>query len=240
MKRWGFFRDGPCPPVFNMKRDTDLFEGVIAGRLNGHLRIYNWDQPAVSIGYHQKTFHPADELDIPIVKRPTGGGAVLHLNDLTFSISSAMEPPIFTSFVDTYNRIARVFARALCACGLMVQFAERSQKPSEVCFATTTPVELVFEQSKVMGCAQRIRSGFFLQQGVIPLRVDQTLSQRVFGHLLPEAPRGILSWHPEFRTELFSEHLQAAFESELNILLVDGQSEDAQCHHADEGKIDPG
>ncbi|MGC9323219.1 MAG: lipoate--protein ligase family protein [Desulfomonilia bacterium] len=241
MTRWCFFKDERCPPRFNMVRDAELFEGVSRGTIQGFFRVYNWAYPAVTIGYHQKNFSLADEtIAIPIVKRPTGGGAVLHSDDITFSISSSIRSLSSGSFMDVYSRIARVFERAFRSCGLEVHVEDQAVKQSSVCFARTSPMELSLDHRKIMGCAQKVRGEYFLQQGVIPLQVDENLTRRVFGNSLPEIPGGLFSYLPDFSMERFILHLKEAFSSSLNILLVDCHHDDAESNHPDEGEVDLG
>ncbi len=213
---WRLIVDGRRPSESNMPRDLELFEEVRRGTLGGCLRIYNWQTPAITIGCHQKGFHPFDaSFDIPVHQRPTGGGAVLHVDDITNSIIAPLKGLCAAGITQTYAAIAVVFAQALRRCGLDVGVGESAPGFSEVCFARTAPVELRLDGVKIMGAAQLRRGGLLLQQGVIPLRVDSDLLVRAFGHGLRSD--GILDFLPRFSVREFIEYLKTGFAERIDL-----------------------
>lgn len=198
-----------------MARDLALFEEVRRGDMDGCLRIYNWDTPAVTVGYHQKAFALYDpSLDIPILRRPTGGGAVLHGDDITYCIAGPIAGAFAGGILDVYTATARIFARALQHCGLDVAMHGTDARYASVCFDRAATMELMLDGNKLMGAAQMRRGGFFLQQGVIPRTVDIGLYARVFG---PQAglPVGILQHRPAFSQDVFLEELCRAFRDDI-------------------------
>lgn len=222
-----------------MARDISLFETVCSGRSSGSLRIYGWDEPAVTSGRHQADFSPADPtLSIPVVSRPTGGGAVLHGHDLTYCISAPLAGPLAGSVVETYGRIAAVFARALGAQGVEARLVDHESSWAPVCFSRAAEKELVVEGVKVMGAAQYRRRGFFLEQGVLPLTVDAGLYRRVFGEE-PPGP-GLLDLCPSFDVPRFLVDLREFFVDILGVTLADGHEDQGECQDADAGKVDLG
>jgi lipoate-protein ligase A len=222
-----------------MKKDLDLFEAVRTGFLTGALRIYNWAEPTVTIGYHQKSFIPADpSLKVPVLQRPTGGGAVLHTDDITFSMSFSPGGLLSTNIPECSARISDIFAGAFRRCGLDAQARGGKHGFSEICFARPSPVELLLSGYKLMGIALARKERFLLVQGVIPLTVDVSLSKRVFGDRLKRHPMGILDHKPDFSLDLFVDGLRENFLSELGILLSDGDKKNDQCHDAYERKIE--
>lgn len=228
MTQWRLVIEGRRPSRLNMERDSSLFRSVIEGRHQGILRIYNWDEPAVTIGFHQDSFCPAEpEHSIPILRRPTGGGAVLHLDDLTFSISTA-ETGLFSGIVKACRNVSRVFALALRKCGVEVEMKGDSTAFSDVCFMRSSPVELCLNGTKVMGLALLRRNGHILQQGVLPLRIDTNLSRKVFGLDRTPDMKGLYYYAPGFDINEFIEGLQDAFSSEMNISLSQGRDDDDQ------------
>lgn len=212
MPTWRLILDGRFPARQNMARDLALFEEVQHGAMDGCLRVYNWDTPAVTVGYHQKTFRLYDPtLDIPILRRPTGGGAVLHVDDITYCIAGPIAGAFAGGILDVYTATARMFARALQHCGLEVSMHGADARYASVCFDRAATLELVLDGHKLMGAAQVRRGGFFLQQGVIPRTVDAELYARVFG---PQAglPVGILQHRTAFSQDAFLKELCRAFQ----------------------------
>jgi lipoate-protein ligase A len=213
MTAWHLVREGRCPSRRNMEQDLSLFQSVLSGSHQGVFRVYNWDEPAITTGHHQKGFAPHDTtLSLPILRRPTGGGAVLHLDDLTFSISAPENGPFPGGIVGACRHVSGIFARAMRRCGLDVEMRGDSASFSEVCFTRSSPVELRLEGGKILGLALLRRAGHLLVQGVIPLRVDRELDCRVFGH--STGFQGLCDRHPGLRPEGIIDELFHAFASE--------------------------
>ncbi|HEY9161445.1 MAG TPA: hypothetical protein VIS94_10210 [Desulfomonilia bacterium] len=205
MSPWLFISDGRYPSEMNMGRDEALFEKVISREIPGALRFYNWDRVAVTAGYHQKGFRLYDkDLDIPVLMRPTGGGAVLHSDDITFSVSAPLEGQFKGDIMAAYGMISHIFLKAFKVCGLEAGLLTHKSGFSSICFERGAQLELQYMGRKIMGAAQMRKKEFFLLQGVIPLNVDRDLYKRVFG---PEArpPAGIYEMLPEFPEKSFVE-----------------------------------
>ena len=203
MKSWGLLLEGRCPSASNMPRDAEIYRQVTAGQLAGCLRIYNWDEPALTLGYNQKDFEPAEaELALPRFLRPTGGGAVLHSDDLTYALAAPAQGPLGGSLLDAYHSIAAVFSEALNACGVPAELVERKAAFASVCFERASVYELSVDGCKIMGAAQHRSRGFLLQQGVLPLKVDSQLIKSAFGAETP-VPRGLLDIKPDFDVDEF-------------------------------------
>ncbi|MCX5883914.1 MAG: hypothetical protein NTU74_19585 [Deltaproteobacteria bacterium] len=90
MKPWRLLDTGILPGALNMGIDQALLEMHAAGESPPTLRFYQWQPPAVSLGYFQKqhglNLSACRDLGLDVVRRPTGGRAVLHVNDLTYSV----------------------------------------------------------------------------------------------------------------------------------------------------------
>jgi lipoate-protein ligase A len=236
---WKFLKDGRCLPGDTMSRDLDLFEAVRAGSIAGAFRVYYWSEPAVTIGFHQKNFLFHDRsLALPVLKRPTGGGAVLHVHDLTFSMSLNPEGLFPSGIPECSERISGIFALAFRSCGVEVRMQGGGHTFAEVCFSRSSPAELVATGSKMLGLALLRKGKYLLVQGTIPLRIDARLSQRVFGDRLKGDLKGIFDLVPGFSVETLIESLRSAFLSEVGVLLPDGDEEDYQGHDADGGKVE--
>lgn len=238
MNPWLLIDDGRHESRSNMARDSAVLESVISGTLPGVLRVYDWSEPAVTLGFHQRSFTPHDQtLRLPLIRRPTGGGAVLHVHDLTFSLST-METGIFSRGVEeTCRTVTSLFARALKECGIDARMRGDSRSFSSVCFKRSSPVELCLGEAKILGLAGLRRKGVVLLQGVMPLFVDVDLSHRVFGGRDDPLNRGLLQSEPGFSRGVFLERLVDAFASEADILLSQRGEHDGEKHHDDQGKV---
>jgi lipoate-protein ligase A len=232
---WQFLDDGRCRALQTMKRDLDLFEALRSGNIQGALRIYNWAEPALTCGFHQKNFTVHDtNLDIPVIQRPTGGGAVLHYDDFTFSICSKAAGALAGSISACSEIISYIFKGAFHGCGIEADMKGGNHAFSSICFARPAPSELVIGQDKIMGLALAKKGGFLLMQGVIPLRIDKELSVRVFGEGLQPLRKGILDCFPHFSDKLFFDYLRDGFISELGVLFDERRQSDHEYRCTDE------
>ncbi len=238
MSVWRLFNDGRHDSRSNMARDSVMFRSMISGRRAGVLRIYNWSEPAVTFGFHQRLFIPSDpEVDIPLLRRPTGGGAVLHVDDFTFSLCAPLTGVFARGVVESCRTVTGTFARALALCGFGVEMRGQGTAFSRVCFQRSSPVELCLDGAKILGLsALRTRNGMLLQ-GVLPLTVDADLSRRVFGSEGDPALKGIRDYAPDFSEEKFMGCLLDAFASEMDIFLSQGHDHDGQQHHDNQREV---
>lgn len=179
---WLFINSGHCSPSFNMACDEALLHWQSEGKMPPVVRFYGWDPPTLSIGYFQKV-HKEIDLDaikrygLGFVRRPTGGRAVLHEHELTYSVIVSEEHPNMPrSVTDAYRVISEGVLQGFRELGLNAYFAvpkseeEKLQlkKPgSSVCFDTPSWYELVVEGKKVAGSAQTRQKGVILQHGAI-------------------------------------------------------------------------
>jgi len=176
---WRVILDGAREPAFNMALDEAILGRVAAGEAPPTLRFYGWARPAVSLGYHQV---PEKVLDLSVVRayalavvrRPTGGRAVLHGDDLTYSVSLPGATPWATSVTEAYRILSEALQQGFRWAGLDVSLARGHAgelRPGPLpCFASTARHELVWNGRKLVGSAQRRLRGGVLQQGSIPLR----------------------------------------------------------------------
>jgi lipoate-protein ligase A len=150
------------------------------------VRFYRWAAPTISLGKHQKVEEAVNQTycqraSIPIVHRPTGGRAVFHDQELTYSLVSnhAKYFPL-ESVKDTYRAIAAALRAGLQNLGIFAQLAKGTGgspplPPSAVkkpCFLSPSRHELLLGGYKLAGSAQRRLRRSFLQQGSFPLQVD--------------------------------------------------------------------
>jgi lipoate-protein ligase A len=165
-------KTGHNSAYYNMGLDQVLSEGVAAGG-DPVLRFYGWDPAAVSIGYFQKMEEEVDtekckELGIDIVRRITGGGAVFHDQELTYSFMIPVENDLVRKpILESYEDICGGIIEGGKDLGLDIKFVPLN--------------DLIVEGKKVSGNAQTRRGGVILQHGTILLGVDV---ERMFDLLL--------------------------------------------------------
>lgn len=161
--------------ALNMAVDDVLLDAARAG--NGPiLRTYAWTPPAVSIGYAQRVEEAIDvdrcrARGIDVVRRTTGGRAVLHWNELTYSFHCADgEGPAAQGLQASSRLLGECLAEALRRFGVDARI-ERGQRPASgrrgACFASTSRWELTCNGRKLVGSAQRRTRGALLQHGSI-------------------------------------------------------------------------
>jgi lipoate-protein ligase A len=214
---WLFVSDLRYPSEMNMARDEALFNEVMAGEIPGAIRFYDWDKTALTLGYHQRNFSFADSsLDLPVLRRPTGGGAVLHSNDITFSICAPVEGVFQGDIPYTYRIVSEIFLEAFRICGVDAEMQSSQSRFANVCFERSANLELSFRDKKIMGAAQVRKKGFFLLQGVIPLRVDEKIYSRVFGSPV-KIPSGIMPLMPKFSGSSFVLTIRDLMAWKLNV-----------------------
>ncbi len=150
------------------------------------LRFYQWDTPTVSLGRYQRpelgaNLQYCQDNGIPVVRRPTGGRAVLHGRELTYSVVSNDRRFFPLHSLDlTYQGIARALQYGLGRLGITSQLAPglrptlrlSAGKAKLPCFASASRHELLVEGRKIAGSAQRRLRRSFLQHGSIPLEID--------------------------------------------------------------------
>lgn len=164
----------PCSGSWNMAVDEVLLEAAAAGEACT-LRIYEWDQATVSLGYFQSADDPALESrfpQLPKVKRLSGGGAILHHHEVTYSITISDGHPLAVSPGVLYEEVHRRVIALLSSWGVEARLRGEAvsfaQEPF-LCFSRGDARDIVLGSHKVMGSAQRRRRGAVLQHGALLL-----------------------------------------------------------------------
>jgi lipoate-protein ligase A len=178
--------DGPLDAATNMARDESLLESVGRGESPPTLRFYQWSPAAISLGYFQEFSEfkslapPAGNLDV--VRRQTGGGAILHDLELTYSLTVPVDHPFVkgnaSRMYETVHDAATALLREL---GVPVergpvQGGGCSQRGPFFCFERHGPIDLLADGRKIMGSAQRRTASAVLQHGSLIL--DSRYSQQ--------------------------------------------------------------
>ena len=173
-----------------MDRDLELLEEVTVGDSPPILRLYRGDPPALSIGYFQDETEVADleacrRAGIDLVRRPTGGRAVLHCDELTYSIIVPEAHPFIDrgSVLDAYRSISRGLVTALNLVGITASIVPEKSGQAAIapgsCFDTSSAYEIQVSGKKVVGSAQLRRDGVLLQHGAILFKLPVDLYRQV-------------------------------------------------------------
>lgn len=212
---WRLLVTPPLPGALNMAIDQALLE-TYAAYQRPTLRFYRWSPPCLSLGLAQRLERDVDqtacaELGIDIVRRPTGGRAILHDQEVTYALVMAVDHPFIggASVVQSYRAISNVLCAGLKELGIIPELAPRPSQqhaPSAACFDLPSDYELTVGGRKLVGSAQARRNGILLQHGTLLLHADiarlaqvlrlpATLSQAALAQrlialdeLLPEPP----------------------------------------------------
>lgn len=164
----------------NMAIDEAILIAHQSGQVPPTLRFYRWRPPAVSIGRHQELDKEVDteacrRLGIGLVRRPTGGRAVLHDREVTYAFVIA-QSQLPGSVVETYKKISDGLALGLRRLGFDAQlFSPRGRQSlglAGACFDTPSWHELTVSGKKVVGSAQVRMGGVILQHGSVLLEFD--------------------------------------------------------------------
>lgn len=147
------------------------------------LRLYTWDPACLSLG-HAQPIADVDRVRLrghgwDVVRRATGGRAILHTDELTYSVTGSADEPVLSGGVlESYNRIAQALLLAIRTLGLPVEMkaekANDSQEPNPVCFEVPSTYEITVNGKKLIGSAQARKKGGVLQHGSLPLTGDLT------------------------------------------------------------------
>ncbi len=175
------------------------------GPLDRVLRFTTWSPAGTSLGYFQRLEEFAELPPGPVVRRQTGGGAIHHAGELTFTLAAPDSDPLYRGPVaESYDRLHALLAAALVDLGLPAEPRGERELASEhagtgMCFAKSSRFDLIWPNpsgrlAKGVGSAQRRRGGRVLHHGSIKLLVDPYEPDVA---LVPSAPLAVLeAWLP--------------------------------------------
>jgi lipoyl(octanoyl) transferase len=236
--------DAPRSGDWNMALDRAIADAVAEGRVPPTLRFYAWEPACLSLGRRQ----PLDGVDlarcgadgVDVVRRPTGGWAILHADELTYSVAALGDDPRTTgAILDAYRKLSDGLVAGLRRLG-----ADAGMNPedplgvhnaSAACFEVPSAYEITASGRKLMGSAQTRSQGRVLQHGSLPLggdiaRVAHYLAyesegerERLRTHLTERAATlsALLGRRVAYREAV--EALGAGFAEALNLELVPGE-----------------
>lgn len=180
---WRLIIDGEADGATNMAIDEAILNGVIEGTSLPTLRFYAWSPPCLSLGRSQKLAEVDQAVcrvdGVDVVRRATGGRAILHTDELTYSVSlSLADPRSEGSVIDVYRRLSKGLLAGLARLGVVATQARgrrvAGDEQTAVCFEMPSEYEITVVGRKLVGSAQWRTRGGLLQHGTVPLCGDLT------------------------------------------------------------------
>ncbi len=245
-----------------MAVDEAILDGVRRGESPATLRLYAWEPPCFSLGYAQSAADVnqafLERSGWHLVRRPTGGRAILHTDELTYSVIGPPEDPrLAGSVLESYRCLSQALLHALHLLEIPAEAHEKSPaatpvgpEANPVCFEVPSNYEITVDGKKLVGSAQARRRNGVLQHGSLPLvgdltRIVQALAlpdeaarreaaDRLLAHATTvEAVLGkVISWEQAARAYV------QAFEQTLNLQLVPGELSEAETQRAEELRLE--
>ena len=184
MSVWRLILTPPARGAWNMAVDESILESIHRGDSLPTLRLYSWTPACLSLG-HAQPYADVDSVRLrergwEVVRRVTGGRAILHTDELTYSVAGPADNPILTgSVLESYSRLAQALLRAVQSLSLPVEMkegkADAGGKTNPVCFEVPSTYEITAAGGKkLIGSAQARKKEGVLQHGSLPLTGDLT------------------------------------------------------------------
>ncbi len=171
-----FLNTGIQSAALNMAIDEAILTHYLQGEVPATLRVFRWTQPAISLGRFQNIEREieqnlCEQADIALVRRPTGGRAVYHRDEFTYSIVIGKRDNVPAGVVAAYAYLAQGLLAALQELGVQAKISDERvhKQPSAACFASSTQADLTSGGFKLVGSAQVWKDDALLQQGSLPL-----------------------------------------------------------------------
>lgn len=183
---WRLIRDGKYSGAWNMARDEALLFAQDESTLPV-LRFYNWKPTCISLGRLQKKFDFSRLVtsSFDVVRRPTGGRAVLHEHEITYCavIHESQLPRESRTVIGAYHWLSAGFIEGLKNLGVQAQLSSlRSRRTSlENCFQSSAQCDFLVDGRKLIGAAQCRKDGAILQHGAILLKIDHDAWEHAIG-----------------------------------------------------------
>jgi len=198
LAKWRLLITEPMDGAMNMAMDEALMSSVAAGESLPTLRFFDWSPPCLSLGHAQDV----EDVDLArlesfgygIVRRPTGGKAILHIDEITYSVVTQQDDPrVEGGIVESYRRLSEGLMRGLELMDLLGRNDHTSpptpspeagvrlrrggeggeaKKENPICFEVPSNYEITVIGKKLIGSAQARKQGMVLQHGSLPLTGD--------------------------------------------------------------------
>src|SRR6266568_2746495 len=171
-----FIDTGIQSATLNMAIDEAILLHYLRGEAPPTLRVFRWSTPSISLGRFQNVereieLETCQQQGIKLVRRPTGGRAVYHRDEFTYSIVIGKKYGVPSGVVAAYAYLAQGLLAALQNLGVHAELSDErvSKHPSAACFASSTQADLTSGGFKLIGSAQVWKDDALLQQGSLPL-----------------------------------------------------------------------
>ena len=255
MSLWRLLITPPARGAWNMAVDESILEHIGRGESIPTLRLYAWIPACLSLG-HAQPFADVDMTQLKqhgweIVRRATGGRAILHTDELTYSvIAPSDEPHVEGSVLESYNRLAQALLFAVKSLEIPVEMKEGKVidggMPNPVCFEVPSTYEITVNGKKLVGSAQARKKEGVLQHGSLPLsgdltRICQALAfenesarENAAKRLLERATTVASALGQEISWETAAQAFIHAFEAQLGLSFERGKLSESESRRADE------
>jgi lipoate-protein ligase A len=246
LMRWHFLLSPADDGVYNMALDEALMRRAASADGDAVFRVYGWSSPTLSLGRNQRArgcynLADAQKLGVGIVRRPTGGRALLHHREITYSVTMPCASPAVAS--TTYDFINEVLITGLRRLGVSASRATRTASPPpglRPCFDVPSEHEIVVGRRKLVGSAQWRHAGTLLQHGSILIQDDQAFIERLLREPMGPTPLAAtiadaLGREPELDEvgELLQDALAEHTGAPVNALALDDVTADEAAHLRD-------
>lgn len=252
---WRLLITPPARGAWNMALDEAILEQIGRGASLPTLRLYAWQPACLSLG-HAQLFTDVDMIRLKergweVVRRATGGRAILHTDELTYSVIAPNdEPRVAGSLLESYNRFAQALLLGVKNLGLRVEMeagkANGNSIPNPVCFEVPSSYEITAAGKKLIGSAQARKKEGVLQHGSLPLtgdlaRICQALvfenepaREDASKRLLARATTVESALGRVIRWETAAQAFIHAFESQLGLSFERGELSESEIKRTDE------
>jgi len=255
MTQWRLLITPPARGAWNMAVDEAILEYIGRNESRPTLRLYAWDPACLSLGHAQ----PFSDVDVnrlkargwEVVRRATGGRAILHTDELTYSVIAPNdEPRVAGTVLESYNRLALALLVAIKDLELAVEMkegkADGNGTPNPICFEVPSTYEITVDGKKLIGSAQARKKEGVLQHGSLPLtgnlaRICQALvfeselaREEASKRLLTRAATVEAALGRAVSWEMAAQAFIHAFESQLGLSLKRDELSESESKRADE------
>ncbi len=255
--KWRCLDTGFLTGYENMAIDEAIFLSCQEKKSPPTIRIYGWNPPAVSLGYFQKAENAVDleacrRRGVDVVRRLSGGRAVLHHKELTYSVICREGiPPLGSSVLETYKTISECLISTLKGLGLDVHWVASRQKQTDLqeknktasCFSSPSWYEITVEGKKICGSAQKRGDGVLLQHGSLLIDYEPELlaealnSRKSYGEFLSEIRSSTTAVNRHLSKKIDFNQLKKlvlkSFEDQLKITLIPGELSEYETQQKD-------
>ncbi len=161
----------------NMEIDLAMLnQAILEQKDELYLRFYGWKPRCVSLGRNQKEFTPNEEIDV--VRRPTGGRALLHDMEITYCVVGKIQEK--QSVIETYKMLSTALIKGFESLDIKLEFAGERGGNKNYCMNISSGADICYQGRKFIGSAQFRKEGFFLQHGSILKDADYDFLEKIF------------------------------------------------------------